>query len=162
MNSGGRYEGNEVPDGINPIVGVRAWRVQQTLRKEDRLFSVYKSGINWPIGRKLEAQCVQPSSVWAGLRGATPNMFTMALAKAAGDSSKDLPAHQAPYDECSCGIYALNSSLTENEVKPWQISAIIGIVLLWGRILEGDRGYRAQYAKVDALWMDTEDAERAD
>ena len=158
-NSGGKYEGN-IPDGITPIVGVRAWRVQKTLHKEDRLFSIYKAGINWPIGRRLEAKCIQPSSIWAGLKG--NNMFATKVAHLSHSAEEKLPEHQPPYDECTCGIYALNSFLTEGEIRPWQSDAIVGVVLLWGHVLEGDRGYRAQYAKVVALWMDSENPERID
>lgn len=152
-----KYQGVEIPDSIMPFVGVRGWLANKTLRDEERLFSVYKS-IDWPIGEHLEAKCIQPASVWAGMKGA--NMF-VANMRSGTDPVKELPVHDAPYTDCSCGIYALNSTLTDNEVKPWQSSAILGIVLLWGHVLEGERGWRAQYGRIVALLLDSFEPQRA-
>lgn len=153
-----RYEGvgSQAPDGINPIVGVRAWRVQTTLQKEDFLHSVYKHGVPWPTDRKLEAKCVQPvTTTWRAWGPPTP----IEGFQIPGEIHPDQPV---PYKHCTCGIYALNSELGDAEVRPWGSDSIVGIVLLWGQVLEGDRGYRAQYAKVAALWMDTDEPERVD
>lgn len=150
-----RYEGNgsQAPDGINPIVGVRAWRVQTTLQKEDLLHSVYKHGVPWPIDQTLEAQCIQPITThWRAWGAQSTNEVPV----------ESHPKEPIPYIECSCGIYALNSELGAGEVRPWGSESLVGIVLLWGRILEGERGYRAQYAKIAALWMDTDEPERVD
>lgn len=160
--SGGKYEGNDIPDAITPVVGVRAWRVTKTLRKEDRLFSIYKQDVNWPIGRRLEAKCISPASIWGAMAASSWNARAALYGIMVDDPVKKLPPHQAPFDNCTCGIYALNSELFVGEVKPWMNDAILGIVLMWGHILEGDRGYRSQYAKVVALWMDTADPERVD
>ena len=150
----GKYEGTEIPDSIVPFVGIRAWLVNKNLRNEERLFSVYKSGINWPVGRRLEAQCITPSSVWAGLG---VKMFAQAKPD---DPVKKLPQHDAPYQDCTCGIYALNSYLNHDEVTPWSNEAILGVVLMWGHVLEGERGWRAQYAKAIALLIDSDEPSR--
>jgi len=152
----GKYEGGDTPDSITPVVGIRGWRVSQTLRNHDRLFSVYKPGVSWPVGRKVTAQCIQPSAVlgkWIA--------HTMPIQGKLDDPIKSLPVHDAPYEDCTCGIYALNSSLVSGEVRPWQSNALVGVVLMWGRVLEGTRGWRGQYAKVVSLWMDSEEPERA-
>lgn len=152
-----KFAGTDIPDSITPFVGVRAWMVNRTLREEERLFSVYKTAVNWPIAKRLEAKCIQPASVWAGMKGA--NMFVAAMSRA-DDPVKQLPVHDAPYNDCSCGIYALNSWLDQEEVTPWQQSAVKGIVLLWGHVVEGERGWRAQYGRVAALLLDSDDADR--
>jgi hypothetical protein len=60
--------------------------------------------------------------------------------------------HSAPAKRCSCGIYALAES------EPWPYYSfegsrypVWGEVLLWGVVIEGDKGYRAQYAYPKAL-----------
>jgi hypothetical protein len=151
----GKFEGNEIPDSITPFIGVRAWVVNKTLRNEERLFSVFKSGVNWPIGRKLEAKCIAPSSIWAGLRSS--NAFVQ---MSFDDPIRSLPKHTAPFTDCTCGIYGLNSGLEEEEVTPWRQDAIKGIVLMWGRVIEGERGWRTQYAKPVALVIDSDEPSR--
>lgn len=152
------YAGTDIPDSITPFIGVRAWMVNKTLRNEERLFSVYKTETNWPTRRRLEAHCIQPASVWAGM--AIGNSMFVPAMRGANDPVKRLPPHAAPYNDCSCGIYALNSTLHEAETQPWQSSAIKGIVLLWGHVVEGERGWRAQYGRIAALLQDSEDPER--
>jgi hypothetical protein len=56
-------------------------------------------------------------------------------------------AHTSPDNSCSCGIYALAAT------EPWPYYsfegpgyAVWGEVLLWGVVIKGDKGYRAQFA----------------
>jgi hypothetical protein len=64
--------------------------------------------------------------------------------------------HEAPEEGHSCGIYAVK---THEEVDKYyrdpaykartnwmEIWRVVGQVAMWGKIVEGDRGYRAQYA----------------
>lgn len=70
--------------------------------------------------------------------------------------SKDedpIPPHSPPFADCQCGIYALKSPLDTDEVTPWQTGCVAGIVFVWGHVLEGERGYRGQYAKIGAILM---------
>ncbi len=54
------------------------------------------------------------------------------------------PIHGACPDEgCSCGIYALDD---EQAVRSSYSKPILGEVYLWGKVIDGERGYRAQYA----------------
>lgn len=55
------------------------------------------------------------------------------------------PNCDAPARGCSCGIYALNHP------APWQ--GVFGEVNLWGRVLQGSKGWRAQYAYPKRLWV---------
>jgi hypothetical protein len=61
-------------------------------------------------------------------------------------------AHTSPDSGCSCGIYALAES------EPWPYYSfegptypVWGEVLLWGVVVQGSQGYRAQFAYPKAL-----------
>jgi hypothetical protein len=52
--------------------------------------------------------------------------------------------HQAPKADCTCGVYA-----ARNEEELFRIGfdfCILGQVWLWGRVIEHEGGWRAQYA----------------
>lgn len=56
-------------------------------------------------------------------------------------------AHTPPGRSCTCGVYALSAS------EPWPYFAydgpgyaVWGEVLLWGTVVKGTSGYRAQFA----------------
>jgi len=66
--------------------------------------------------------------------------------------AKCAKAHTAPTGGCTCGIYALAES------EPWPYYSfegatypVWGEVLLWGVVVEGSKGFRAQYAYAKAL-----------
>jgi hypothetical protein len=71
-----------------------------------------------------------------------------------------LPLHDAPNVECRCGIYAvqtpsaalayLTSEARTGERPPQRV---IGTVALWGRIVEADRGWRAEFAYPVTLFV---------
>lgn len=138
------YEGTVAPDSITPFIGVRAWRVQETFHSEPRLFSMYKNA-DWPIDRPMQATCIKPSGVFG-------KWFPEKALNA---------GHEPPVENCECGIYALNSPLADEEIRPWRVDALVGIVLLWGRVLMGERGYRSEYAKLIALYLDSIEPSRA-
>ena len=54
-----------------------------------------------------------------------------------------------PHNRCSCGIYAAKSF---NELKravdlfPFELGAVVGRVALWGRVIEHEFGWRAEFA----------------
>jgi hypothetical protein len=63
-------------------------------------------------------------------------------------------AHTPPGASCSCGVYALSTS------EPWPYFdydgpgyAVWGEVLLWGTVVRGTAGYRAQFAYPWALHL---------
>jgi len=124
----------EVPDGIEPLIGYRGWIV-----RGGKLLSCYRE-IEWPIGGPLVSECLNPTF-------ATLNQHP-------------LGRHSSPDISCTCGVYALNEypdiwEVREGErrdtLKPWPYEAITGMVKSWGRIIIGDRGFRAQYAEPIAL-----------
>ena len=56
--------------------------------------------------------------------------------------------NKTPAKACSCGVYAAKKENISNVPIHASLSGeiVFGEVHIWGRILEGPRGYRAQYA----------------
>lgn len=120
------------PNAGEPIVGWRFWHpelvelVDSVEPRPDahsvsfRLFGVFgvRDFSEWPMYEALRARCRnQPSG-----------------------------HEDAPTDGCSCGIYGfrtLAQLLSALEAMPRRL---IGEVLLWGKVIVTERGYRAQYA----------------
>lgn len=82
----------------------------------------------WPTGDKLTAEHSYDSYAYAYSFGS--NTFKQCKAPAQG---------------CDCGIYALKDFCG--------VGLVFGQVSLWGRVIEGERGYRAQYAYPKRLWV---------
>lgn len=60
-------------------------------------------------------------------------------------------SHRAPAKGCICGIYALSEMPGPGQTRPWPKTAILGRVDLWGKIVEGELGYRAEFAQAVSL-----------
>lgn len=121
---------------LEPIRGWRVWKVGN-----GRLYSTV-FGTLWPERARLEARCgLGGRSSPGGLRG----------------------VHEAPSRACDCGIYALKSRADALFLARRTRSAgpvAIGRVSLWGRVVETERGYRAQYAYIyDLTVLGATDAE---
>jgi hypothetical protein len=121
---------------LEPIRGWRVWKVA-----DGRLYSTF-FGTLWPERTRLEARCgLGGRSSPGGLRG----------------------VHEAPWSACDCGIYALKSSAQALHLARQimaTVPAAVGQVSLWGRLIETERGYRAQYAYVyDVTLLGGTDAE---
>ena len=112
-----------VPDGIEPITAYRVWRGDLFLR----LHSL-NNETQWEPGRWASAYC--PRS-----------------------------RHTAPDEDCTCGLYAAKdidlalvlaagvlTSTSPGDSMP--ATAIVGKVELAGKVIEHDRGYRAERARV--------------
>lgn len=111
----------QVPDAIEPAVGYRAWLV-----KDGRIYSYAHQEVMWEPRMPFEAFC---------------------------GVGRD---HDVPDPRCSCGLYA---AMTFNRLfdmgytkssglfaaKPGQVT-IAGQVSLWGNIIPGEIGWRAQLA----------------
>ncbi len=77
----------------------------------------------------------------------------------AGEPSVGLPGpelaqHPSPVPGCTCGIYAsssLRNLVTSTPSMP-AVSAV-GTVALWGRVIEHERGWRAEFAYPDRLTL---------
>ena len=59
--------------------------------------------------------------------------------------------HEVPAWDCSCGFYALSSEHSRRlDPREWWAP-----VTLWGRVIEHENGWRAQYQRIDALCAPT-------
>ena len=116
---------------IEPTVAWRKWLVDE---EDGLLRSLYKDVVWLPM-HKTEAHCYRDrGQLIAGGRCST-----------------------APNPRCVCGIYAVKQedevhrfgrareSLAAAAPSPRTLT-VIGTVSLWGRIIETDRGYKAEYA----------------
>jgi hypothetical protein len=71
--------------------------------------------------------------------------------------------HSAPAEDCGCGIYAFSgfAALTaylESCAVGWgPAGLVIGEVNLWGRVVECERGFRAQLAYPASLYIPAEE-----
>lgn len=119
-------DGVLVPDGVEPIAGYRAWLLDGPDRMPGCLSSF--NGTIWgaPVVR---AYC------------------------RARRSASSVAQHLAPSAGCSCGLYALKPEpealrFLELELGP---GVVVGSVRLWGKVIEGAHGYRAEFARVATL-----------
>ena len=106
------------PDYVEALIGWRVWCVVRT-RDGLRLASVIQDEV-WPDGRELVARCVEHE-------------------------------HPAPQESCTCGIHAardpeLVRSYLLGRDEPGTLTRVLGRVLLWGRVVEHERGWRASHA----------------
>lgn len=68
--------------------------------------------------------------------------------------------HLPPNPSCRCGIYAWKRPIDPEYINQWSKApaeeVAVGVVLLWGRMCDGQRmtGYRAQHARIVALVPD--------
>ena len=102
--------------GAEPLVGWRVWRVVG-----DSLRAAVW-GTEWPPLARFEADCLD-------LRPAE---------------------HASPGRGCDCGVYAFKRRkdaelLAREKVDPKDVLAL-GRVSLWGRVIETERGFRAERA----------------
>lgn len=88
----------------------------------------------WRVGRRAQRR----AELVAPLAGVTwPSRHPMV-------ASCGSTRHTPPGDRCACGLYAVADPGT----LEWGISdhEVLGVVALWGRIVEGGRGWRASHA----------------
>lgn len=129
--------GMTIPDAVEPVVGWRYWRMDRTGRL---LASLGGSGRGWTPGRPLRASCASQRD---------PNDFRFEHV-----SGIMTAPHDSPAERCRCGIYAAR---TLEELRSQMLLglgiAIVGKVLLWGKVIPGSRGFRAQFAYPKHLYF---------
>jgi hypothetical protein len=129
------------PDLIEPIVGWRLWLVVADggyLWLESMLYP-----IRWSPRRALDARCVPHRRCYlcdpAEVQAAT--------------------GHCAPDEECECGIYAARSPdtlapyLDSTYTGRAAVGRVLGRVRLWGKVIVGERGWRAEHAYPHAIYV---------
>lgn len=114
------------PDVVEPIIGLRAWVINHGFLASSYTSRNSFGGAHWPAREKFSAAC----EIYRGL----PTY-----------SDRKHVVHEAPKQDCSCGVYACERELeiqynAENGPFVW------GRVALWGRVVQHNKGWRAQYA----------------
>lgn len=121
-----------VPDAVEVITGFRAWRA--ALVDPDGAGELRLMALGqdeiWPAKKKLQAKCVTKHN------------------------------HCAPRMDCSCGVWAFQSLEKLIEALKSYCPVAIGKVSLWGRVIETEHGFRAQYAYPAELWLLDESLEQ--
>ena len=126
---------------IGPLQAYRCWRVEWQ-DKLPVLGSLFHSTV-WPAASPLQATCEKrPGSVVAWVRR---RFF------------RPVETHAAPAWNCECGVYGMaDLKQDENlELSPQfyqrgpldRVMRVAGVVQLWGRVVQHEHGYRAEYAR---------------
>ncbi len=117
-----------VPDYISPIVGYRVWQWDATGLRS-------LNGEKWVAHQPLSAVCrADTSGSIAGLSKATHN-----------------PA-ELPDFSCTCGVYAAKT-IEHLHQCGYKKFGVHGEVYLWGKVVEHERGWRAQFAYPKTLFL---------
>jgi hypothetical protein len=124
---------------------IDAWRVWQVVPRDGGylLASALREKL-WLPGRVLHARCLRevPERTWA-------------------------PRHAAPVAGCDCGVYGAGLSLIarylDDDAMPAAGSRVLGVVSLWGTVVECEKGFRASHAYPKRIYVprDTRCARRA-
>lgn len=115
--------------------------VQQ--RRRFRLRSVVFDTV-WPAETELTAGC---NRLWTRVR----NRFAW----------RSDPVHEVPVWRCSCGIYATSDPELAAEYlylysevhQPHVVYRAVGLVSLWGSVVEGEAGWRASHAYPKRIFL---------
>lgn len=114
-----------------PILAWRVWRLFRD--RPGRLISTNYE-LAWPKRKPMRAHCL-------------PTMF--------GKPTNGVARHEAPSGKHGCGIYSVR---TPEQALTWCVSQpvyAIGVLALWGTVLECPGGYKAEFAYPQRLWLAT-------
>jgi len=131
-----RNSGLTLPDLSDAVQGWRAWTVERTLPK-------------FGLAPKLFSATYD--DYWA------PHVAHRALCEYHGDKE----GHHIPDERCTCGFYAAKSLkhllsmgyATFNYSGQPNRELVIGKVAMWGKVLEGNQGWRTEYAYPVILYI---------
>lgn len=134
---------NIIPDYIEPITAYRAWQVNDKGELKAMAW-----GRTWPAKEIARALCHAEESGLARFAQSAPKKMDVGRAVRAGM----IVDHEAPHEGCDCGLYAHKDangsyivSAKKSPDRAW------GEVYLWGRLLEHENGYKAQFAYPKSL-----------
>jgi hypothetical protein len=118
-----------VPDRMTPVVGWRAWDVN-----DSQVRSLHSS-FEWEPGKPTRAKCDVPK------RRHAPKSCRCSL-------------EAAPGANCTCGIYAARSldTLPDDYITD-RNGFVLGRVALWGRTIVHDEGWRGELAYPQAFFL---------
>ncbi|MGH8933232.1 MAG: hypothetical protein ACRDZO_22015 [Egibacteraceae bacterium] len=125
---------------MGPFYGWRSWIVRR-----DRLSSLYVPTL-WPADGPLRAECLVGDT--EGFRPAGWGQHAV---------GEDATCAECPALNCTCGIYAgtLLAEVRQVSYARSHLHLAFGIVQGWGRVVEHERGWRAEYARPVALLKPT-------
>ncbi|MEK7501166.1 MAG: hypothetical protein AAB642_03520 [Patescibacteria group bacterium] len=139
---------------FEPVIAWRAWLIQAHEEKPpwrsklwwQYLLSIYNPGKHWLewSEKPMESICVPPTFL------ERIRMIKLKWAK-----------HGAPDPVCQCGFYGAKTA--EDLLCGFDLSVLrtrlgwrplaVGRVALWGRLIEHEQGYRAQFAWPVEIWV---------
>lgn len=125
------------PDAVEPIIGWRYWRVAD----DGRLASLGGGRDRWLPGQPFRARC----------RHARIDPFDERWRLVDGCAWSP---HGAPDERCSCGVYAARSlaALRSRYLFGLRFMAV-GEVSLWGKVIPGRLGYRAELGYPRSIYV---------
>lgn len=65
--------------------------------------------------------------------------------------------HKAPVDNCTCGFYCSRSMKEVIHYNQWENEGVIVEVAMWGKVIRGTKGFRAQIIYPQRFWLFCED-----
>lgn len=141
-----------IPDYIEPFVAYRTWQW-------DTNGLVSLNGTRWTAGQPLQADShicehrhmkVTRSRIVKFVQHQPKSLSGASwLQKMVDEATEDYHAHDAPVEGCGCGVYAAKNFQHLVNIKyvgPDTDYGVHGEVYLWGKIIDHELGYRAQFA----------------
>jgi hypothetical protein len=120
-----------VPDSVTPIVAWRYWRLGGG---DGLLRSLTGRHQHWHPGQALHARC----------RFDDVDRSDWRYKMVSGFSPEP---HPAPSEGCTCGLYAARSlEHLRGQMLFGLHRMVVGQVSLWGKVIPGQHGYRAEFA----------------
>jgi hypothetical protein len=121
----------QVPDQISPIEAYRAWEI----RSDDPADPLH------PIGSGTLG-----ASSWIGAG------FSWVTASCPVQKMLGFDDAQVPDEDCSCGFYSVKSLETlRGKLSYDGLHFVLGRILLAGKVIELERGYRSERARIVEL-----------
>lgn len=147
----GGWSDLELAFSTDPVVGWRIWRVE---RRIDRRMSALDLALELREAERSGVERPAEALFDYRLRSLTRPEFWPTRARMEAVCSREGPsAHRysaGPEADCECGIWAFRSNQSaERTLLDYAQSGrvlALGPVSLWGRIIEQEHGWRAQFA----------------
>jgi len=99
----------------------------------------------WTLGERGDELRLMPAG--SGVDAWDPRHAVKARCGVSTVLRAGIGRHPAPDIRCNCGIYAARSLETFARPRPaWPPAPVVGVVSLWGTVIEHERGWRAAVA----------------
>lgn len=164
-----------IPDKVTPEVGWRVWRAGN---EKTGLMPVHTGSQPWKAGEPYVARCYAsvttprawiPTTIEEALEtGETTHREFFGRPSVRREIVKRPPKvrlprdmvyvwretpvpHDPPEASCKCGIYATSDA--ERCADQLVNGSVLGTTALWGKVVAGDHGYRAQFGYPTRLFV---------